>query len=411
MEIISEVEKIKYEIAQKEQQALKIKELQSIINSEFITHDQSQVIQKRIMELKKETTNSDSRGIARLRKYRLSCNKTSNISEKTEYIYPKLIEKSKIIMFFGGSGVGKTLLLCGFSNYGLENNSIENVVFFDFDNGIVSLKKRKYDLLADRWGSGVFDYLIGAEILQEYEPIDALKELIADREKNKGRMIILDSGSHFVYDGSKNERKKLKELMDVSKILRSQGATLIIIHHSHRVRDGQEADYHGSFEWKRDLDYQILVAKNEVTNTWVCNIKKDRDNLIESKAFSYNEDAIMIQEVDYEESNVSKNEILFITEIQEILEDFESELNQSELLNESKAFRISIRLGDKRSVKWLETWAERGKWQRTQRPEKKNAIFYTSICKTAKLLNSENKNEVFQHDNNRTAKLLNIEKI
>lgn len=62
-----------------------------------------------------------------------------------------------------------------------------------------------------------FDYLLGHEILQEMEPIEALKELALDGEKNKDKMIVIDSGSHFVYDGSKNERQRLIEFFDVVK--------------------------------------------------------------------------------------------------------------------------------------------------------------------------------------------------
>jgi ABC-type uncharacterized transport system ATPase subunit len=71
----------------------------------------------------------------------------------------------------------------------------------------------------------------------------------------------------------------------------------VILHHSHRVRDGQIADYHGSFEWKRDLDYQIMITKNEDTNTWLFHVKKDRDNLIQSKAFKYNEETIYLNNI------------------------------------------------------------------------------------------------------------------
>lgn len=41
-------------------------------------------------------------------------------------------------------------------------------------------EKKKYDQLADKWGDDKFDYLLGSEILEEMEPIDALKELVLD---------------------------------------------------------------------------------------------------------------------------------------------------------------------------------------------------------------------------------------
>ena len=242
-----EIEKIRHEIFQKEMNNKKIKELENLIKNQYISKKQAQVIQKKIEELKYESTNNQSIGIEKLKKFRLSLKKTSEIDENPKYIYPELLESGKIIMFFGDSGIGKTLVSAGFANYGLENKTISSVIFFDFDNGLISLKKRKYDQLAEKWGELKFDYLLGHEILQEMEPIEALKELALDGEKNKDKMIVIDSGSHFVYDGSKNERQRLKEFFDVVKILKNLGSTPVILHHSHRVRDGQIADYHGSF--------------------------------------------------------------------------------------------------------------------------------------------------------------------
>ncbi len=371
-----EIEKIRHEIFQKEMNNKKIKELENLIKNQYISKKQAQVIQKKIEELKYESTNNQSIGIEKLKKFRLSLKKTSEIDENPKYIYPELLESGKTIMFFGDSGIGKTLVSVGLANYGLENKTISSVIFFDFDNGLISLKKRKYDQLAEKWGELKFDYLLGHEILQEMEPIEALKELALDGEKNKDKMIVIDSGSHFVYDGSKNERQRLIEFFDVVKILKNLGSTPVILHHSHRVRDGQIADYHGSFEWKRDLDYQIMITKNEDTNTWLFHVKKDRDNLIQSKAFKYNEETITLLEVNYEESNISTKELIFIKEIQEILKDFDEKVNQTELLKESRAMRQSLGLGDKRSIKWLHSFGEKNKWNLEKVASEKNAIFY-----------------------------------
>ena len=385
--IITKIEKIKYEVKQKELIYSKIKKLEELLKSPYINFEQNQIIQNRILELKSEVSNNDVRGIDRLKKFRLNLEKTSLIEEEPKFIYPKLVESAKTGMFFGESGEGKTLLIVSFANYGLINKTIKSVILLDFDNSLVSLKKRKYDQLADRWIEDKFNYLLGSEILKEMEPIDALRELVLDGENNKDKMIVIDSGSHFVYDGTKNERQKLKEFIDVVKILKNQGASPIIIHHSLRVRDGQIADYHGSFEWKRDLDYQIQITKNEDANTWLFHVKKDRDNLIESKAFKYDEDNVLPIEVSFEESNITRKESIFIKEIQEILKDFEEKVNQTELLKESKAFRQSIGLGDKRSIKWLQSFAKKGMWQYEKVASQNNSIFY---CINDKVRNSLN---------------------
>ena len=371
----SEIEKIKYEIEKKEIQNHKIEELEKLARNKFISENQIQVIDKKIKEMKKESL-ENTIGIRNLNRFRLDIKKTSLIEKETQFIYPDLLESGKIMMFFGDSGIGKTLMVAGFANYGLLNQTIKSAIFFDFDNGLISLKKRKYDQLSEQWGIGKFDYLLGEEILQEMEPISALKELLLDGPLNKDKMIVIDSGSHFVYDGSKNERERLKEFFDIIRILRQQKATIVVIHHSHRVRDGQTADYHGSFEWKRDLDYQFLITKNEDTNTWLFHVKKDRDNLIESKAFRYLEDTISLEEVSFEEANVSNKEFLFVKEIQEILKDFDEKINQTDLLKESRSIRQSLGLGDKRSIKWLQSFAEKGRWASEKIPSEKNAIFY-----------------------------------
>ena len=389
-----EIEKIKYEIFQKEIKNYKIKKLEKLLESQFINYEQIKIVQKKIEELKYESSNNQPQGMERLKKFRLSTNKTSMIEDEAQFIYPNFIEASKITMFFGESGIGKTLQITAFVNYGLQNKTVKSGIFLDFDNGLISLKKRKYDQLSEKWGEDKFDYLLGSEILQEMEPIDALKELVLDAHNNKGKMIIIDSGSHFVYDGTKNERQKLKEFIDIVKILKNQGATPIIIHHTHRVRDGQIADYHGSFQWKRDLDYQFLITKNEDTNTWLFHVKKDRDNLIQSKAFKYDEDNVLPMEVSFEESNMTRKESIFVQEIQEILKDFGEKVNQSELLKESKSFRQSLGLGDKRSIKWLQSFAEKGMWSYEKVTTQNNSILYSldnKVKNQINLLNNDTK--------------------
>lgn len=371
-----EIEKIKYKVNQKELESSKIKELEKLLQSPFINKDDIQRIQNKILELKNEIGSDDIKGIKKLKKFRLNTKITSIFESEPQFIYENFIEANKIIMFFGESGIGKTIFILAFANYGLVNKKVKSVICLDFDNGLKSLKKRKYDQLAEKWGDGIFDYLLGSQIIQEMEPISALKELVFDGNQNKDKMIIIDSGSHFVYNGTKNERQRLKEFIDLIKILKVQGATPIISHHSHRVRDGYIADYHGSFEWKRDLDYQFLITKNEDTNTWLFHIKKDRDNLIKSKAFKYDQDNVLPIEVSYEESNFTKKELIFIKEIQEILKDFDEKTNQTELLKESKAFRQSIGLGDKRSIKWLQSFGEKGMWTYEKVASQNNSIFY-----------------------------------
>ena len=104
-----EIEKIRHEIFQKEMNNKKIKELENLIKNQYISKKQAQVIHKKIEELKYESSNNQSQGIEKLKKFRLSLKKTSEIDANPKYIYPELLESGNIIMFFGNCVIGKTL--------------------------------------------------------------------------------------------------------------------------------------------------------------------------------------------------------------------------------------------------------------------------------------------------------------
>jgi hypothetical protein len=72
------------------------------------------------------------------------------------------------------------------------------------------------------------------------------------------------------------------------------------------------------------------------------------------------------------------------------LKDFQEKVNQTELLKESKAFRQTLSLGDKRSIKWLQSFAEKGKWQYEKVPSQNNSIFYWINDKVRNLPNLPN---------------------
>ena len=66
-----EIEKIKYEIFQKEIKNYKIKKLEKLLESQFINYEQIKIVQKKIEELKYESSNNQPQGMERLKKFRL----------------------------------------------------------------------------------------------------------------------------------------------------------------------------------------------------------------------------------------------------------------------------------------------------------------------------------------------------
>ena len=86
-----EIEKIKYEIFQKEIKNYKIKKLEKLLENQFINYEQIKIVQKKIEELKYESSNNQPQGMERLKKFRLNSKKTSLINEESQFIYPELI--------------------------------------------------------------------------------------------------------------------------------------------------------------------------------------------------------------------------------------------------------------------------------------------------------------------------------
>lgn len=140
IDIISKIETIKYSVFKKEQQVNKIRELEELLENPFVDQDDIKIIKNRILELQNEASNDLVRGINKLKQFRLNSNKTSHIDDEVQFIYPNLIEVGKTIMFFGESGIGKTLFILAFANYALINKNIKSVISLDFDNGLKSLK-------------------------------------------------------------------------------------------------------------------------------------------------------------------------------------------------------------------------------------------------------------------------------
>ena len=64
-----EIEKIKYEIFQKEIKNYKIKKLEKLLESQFINYEQIKIVQKKIEELKYESSNNQPQGMERLKKF------------------------------------------------------------------------------------------------------------------------------------------------------------------------------------------------------------------------------------------------------------------------------------------------------------------------------------------------------
>ena len=132
------------------------------------------------------------------------------------------------------------------------------------------------------------------------------------------------------------------------------------------------------------------MEKYEQFDISMAKIKKIEKELIELG----NKENISLMEVDFGESKKSRQDYIFIKGIQEILKDLGDKINQSDLMKETKVMRESLGLGDKRTIKWLQTWAARGKWKCEKVASEKNSIFYWIDEQTAKLAKVPNTDKI-----------------
>jgi len=344
-----------------------------MLRNNILNESEANIIKDEIQNIKCKIASNDDGGLNKYAKYILSEDDLNNVNENQVYLYEKLLVKNSLHMFFAASGIGKSLISIALANECLYNNTVEEVVVLDFDMGELSLKNRDYENLFSTHKKR-FNYILGQNLLlNNIDPFQVLIDLSFDKTVN--RLLIIDSGSHIVYDGTNNERKSLIQFFSILKNIRKlTNTSILLIHHSHRTRNGEKADFHGSFEWKRDLDFQYVIRKNESQNIWLLEKTKDRDNLIENHAFKY--DDFKLTKVDYKTSNYDENDIYLLKEVNDILDIF-IEINQNDLISETKSIRSKVGIGEKRFALWLKKMSSAGEFIREKKTHEKNAIVFT----------------------------------
>lgn len=117
------------------------------------------------------------------------------------------------------------------------------------------------------------------------------------------------------------------------------------------------------------------IERNDFNSCIVLHPRKASRFDIKGKAFLTINKKI-VNEIDYEDANISFRESQFVHTIVDALED--GEMNQSEILNHLEKIRFfsEFKVGQKKAIRWLREWSDKGKWKCEQRVGEKNAIYY-----------------------------------
>ena len=179
----------------------------------------------------------------------------------------------------------------------------------------------------------------------------------------------------------------MTSLYKYEKILRQHGGSSLAIHHTNK--SGIFAD---TQQIENYADYTYLLERNEFNSSILVHPQKASRYDIKGRAY-LTENRKIVKEVDYENFNITQRESQFVIYVIDALED--GKMNQSEILIhlEKVKFFSEYKVGQKKAIKWLQIWAEKGKWIYEQSPSEKNAIFYrleSESEKLAKLPNAKN---------------------
>ena len=214
-------------------------------------------------------------------------------NKKVEYLYDNFLVKNDIIMIVARPGTGKSLVSVALCNMLLSEDKVKRVFYLDGDNSELTIKTRNIHHLKEKFGNRL-NYLVELSRSSFMQVINELKKIdLTDC------LIVFDSIKNFI-TGDRNNHKDVTELMNILKILRKNGATIIFLHHQNKLQKEFNSEFAGSSAFAEDVALAFELRKNEDKQTYILIPIKDRNNTSDYIAFKYNQDNTLTKvDVDY----------------------------------------------------------------------------------------------------------------
>jgi hypothetical protein len=246
------------------------------------------------------------------------------------------------------------------------------------EHGIAVLMNNYNDRF--NYGGKISNYL--SDVAQ-----NLLRDTALEQKKYSERIYLVIEDSLTLIAKKKRGFIDTDYLYKYEKQIRDSGGVSLLIHHTNK--SGIFAD---TQQIENYADYTYLLERNEFNSCLLVHPQKASRYDIKGRAY-VTENRKIVKEVDYENFNITQRESQFVIYVIDALED--GKMNQSEILIhlEKVKFFSEYKVGQKKAIKWLQIWAEKGKWIYEQSPSEKNAIFYrleSESEKLAKLPNTKN---------------------
>lgn len=230
--------------------------------------------------------------------------------KKIEYLYDNFIIKNDITMIVSRPGIGKSLVSIALCNMFLEEKKIKRVMYLDGDNSELTIKTRNIHLLKEKFGSKL-NYFVELTSSNLFQIISELK-----KKDLTDFLIVFDSIKNFII-GDRNSHKDVSDFMNVLKILRRNNSSILFLHHQNKLNKEFNSAFAGSSAFLEDISLAFELRKNEDKQTYIFMPIKDRNNISNYIAFTYNQDNTLTK-VDINYALETKEEL----EIRELIINF-----------------------------------------------------------------------------------------
>lgn len=313
---VSIITTIELDLCKKKEIKARIEELQEHTRNEFATMEQVEILNKEIEVLKSQIyfsdqkKNFDDKLELAFDKFDLDLSQFDRV--KLKFIKNGLIVKNEVTMLAAKPSSGKSLVAIAMANMALNEDKVNRVIYFDYDNGLATLRDRNIHHLIKKHGRRL--RYIHESQMNKQELASLLKQL--ESTDLYDTFIIFDSIKHF-HKGDRDKNKDSSITMEMLKRLRRQGATILFLHHTNKPqRDVLELQYAGSSAWEEDSSNAFVLQNNPYKKTFIFTPFKSRIGDLKPIAFKYIANLHKLEEVelnlaqDTEDKEVIRNEII-----------------------------------------------------------------------------------------------------
>jgi len=216
-----------------------------------------------------------------------------------KYMVEYFLVDGEITLVAAPPASGKSLTALKLADKILSENKAKATYYFDFDNGLITLKERKIDVLIKKHG-------IKLQYLHPKNLNNAnFQNVIADLITSDlcQVLIVFDTTKNFI-NGDRDKNRDVSKLMRMFKKLRDAGATVLLLHHTNKPsKDLEYLTYAGSSAWEEDTSNAFLLQKNEYKSTFLFKEFKKRVGDIRDIAFEIDKRSGNLITIDFNEAS------------------------------------------------------------------------------------------------------------